>query len=136
MTTKEKNWKVIELPKTGKREKRSWYENTSVPYCTAFVYSKYHGNFIVKGYSNDVTDYLKENYTHYFYSMLLHGRDGDWTFWRFWKDGWYLSGGIEKTRRGVVREPFTLTKFRDGGRKEYKFKRMPSRWIPLMDKCK
>lgn len=140
--TTEKKWEEIVLPNTGRRQKVNWYDNTYVAYTTTFVYSKYNGNFIIKGYANDVRDYLKENHSHYFYNMVLHNEGKHRSIWRFWNDNWslYNASLIKRgsfwagNQRVVGRKPFKMIK-RGTGKKTYTFKRMPKRWIPLFDKC-
>lgn len=140
----QKKWKEITLPTPGRRKKVQWFDNTYVPYTTTFVYSKYSGNFIIRGYSNDVQEYLKKNHTHYFYNMcfISDGRVRA-TVWEFWNDNWSIRrtwefskkfpGHFILYRRG---DGYSHGKKSQGKRKEYRFKRIPSRWIPLMDKCK
>jgi len=54
-------------------------------YVLAFVYSK-KGNFLVKGYMNEVKEYIKKTYTHYFVNYSLWHNGEHRNFWSFWKN--------------------------------------------------
>lgn len=127
---KKKSLRVVTVPPNGRPD---WYLGA---YSLVFVYSKYDGNFLVKGYRGDVLDYLKKNHTHYFYYVSMWSSHGVRGHWQFWKDGVsiYAPAKMRKdwkfkiTNRGFswekkVAEPI-----------EYKLKRLPKRWIPEFDK--
>ena len=128
-----KKYPEIEVPATGKR---GWGGGA---YTLCFVYSKYKGNVVLKGYYQEVQDYLKKNYTHYYcnYSLWYHGGNRD--IWSFWKDG---IGIFEpsNTRKRVKWEirPYTCgyddVSLEDSNKKALYFKRLPKRWIPEFDK--
>ena len=75
-----KNYPVIVVPSNGKPD---WYEGA---YCLLFVYSKNNGNFILKGFNKEVTEYLQKNYTHYFYYKSMWSQGKSRGFWTFWKE--------------------------------------------------
>jgi len=135
-----KKYTVIDVPASGKR---TW---SGGAYTLCFVYSKNNGNFVLRGYSKEVQEYLKENYTHYFYNLSLwyHGNKRD--IWYFWKEG---IGVHQPHRRSKIFKgkdkwkfqvrPYTFWHASDEARKEADekslwFKRMPKRWIPEFDK--
>jgi hypothetical protein len=138
-----KKYPMIDVPASGTRRRMGG------AYTLCFVYSKYKGNFVLRGYSAEVEEYLKENYTHYFYNMSLwyHGNNRD--IWGFWKDdvGVYTPNRDSRIFKGEERWKFRVRprtgahswdwdyqekkKLADG--KELYFKRMPKRWIPEFD---
>ena len=134
-----KKYPVIEVPASGES---SWIGGA---YVLCFVYSKYNGNFVLKGYSREVEEYLKKNYTHYFYNMSLwyHGENRD--IWHFWKDGVGIHTPRRKSRifKGNDRWKFQVRPYVDwhcdeeekkrADEKTLWFKRMPKRWIPEFD---
>lgn len=117
-----KEFPVIEVPSDGKRR---WYGGA---YCTWFVYSKHNGNFILKGYHDEVEKYAQEHYTHYFYMNTMWCEKRHRGMWQFWKKGVYI---IEPSKaRKTFR--YRVTTFNEP-RKELTFKRIPNRWIPEFD---
>jgi len=134
-----KYYPVIEVPADGKKGV------IGGAYVLCFVYSKYQGNFVLKGYYREVKEYLKKNYTHYFYNMSMQWMGSHRDFWSFWKS----SIGVHeprKYRKGVSRQDqmFSVRRYVnwDAEDEEHKkadvetlrFKRMPKRWIPEFDK--
>lgn len=133
-----KKYPVIDVPATGNPE---WAGGA---YCLCFVYSKYHGNFVLKGYYKEVQEYLKKNYTHYFCNKSLWYHGGNRDIWEFWKEG---VGIFEPHRNSKsykgdakwkfqVREynhDFTDEEHSSKEKKSHWFKRMPHRWIPEFD---
>lgn len=132
-----KKYPVIEVPASGKP---NWGGGA---YCLCFVYSKYNGNFVLKGYLKEVEEYLKKNYTHYFYNKSLwhHGFYRD--IWGFWKDGVGIfepirSGRGRKQSYKIEVRPYVhwmddvITK-KEKSIKILTFKRLPKRWIPEFD---
>ena len=68
MENKEKrNYPIIDVPSDGKPK---WYGGART---MAFVYSKHKGNFIVRGFSHEVEEFLKKNFTHYFFYFSIYG---------------------------------------------------------------
>ena len=128
-----KKYPAIDIPADGKR---------GMPggaYCLCFVYSKYKGNFVLKGYVREVEEYLKKNYTHYFYNLSLwhHGQNRD--IWHFWKkDIGVFEVSIKERRKGKKNEirPYSDSVHDEAEleAKTFKFKRFPKRWIPEFDK--
>lgn len=122
---------IIDVPASGNY---CWIEGA---YSLLFVYSKYKGNFILRGYLGEVEKYLKENYTHYIYyrSMWYQGQSRGG--WKFWKDriGIFEPSKMFKTWKYQIRE---YSNWRDVDNdveeKSLYFKRIPHRWIPEFDK--
>ena len=131
-----KKYPVIEVPAEGKT---CWSEGA---YCLCFVYSKYNGNFVLKGYYREVKKYLKKNYTHYFYNMTLWHKGFSRNIWHFWKkDIGIFDVSIRERKRGKKTQvrPYSCSyenKFTEEEikSKTFYFKRLPKRWIPEFDK--
>jgi len=90
-----KKYPIIDVPASGKP---CWRQGA---YTLMFVYSKHHGNFILRGYIGEVKKYLKENYTHYFcYKSMWHNSEsrGHWDFWK--KDIGIFEPDKSKRNRG------------------------------------
>jgi len=141
-----KKYPIIDVPASGKSE---WMGGA---YTLCFVYSKYKGNFVLRGYLKEVEEYLKKNYTHYFYNLSLwyHGNNRD--IWKFWKDNIGIHKphkdskifkGKNKWKWQVI--PYgswsygvnSLEEKAERERREKEtlwFKRMPKHWIPEFDK--
>ena len=123
-----KEYPVIEVPASGNPV---WGGGA---YVFCFVYSKYSGNFILKGYSKEVEDYLRKNYTHYFCNITFFPNKGRRNYWRFWKKFVYIyepaTGKYNKTNN-----KFRVSGYGEDGKEkiEMKFKRLPKRWIPEFD---
>lgn len=132
-----KKYPVIDVPASGKS---GW---SGGAYCLCFVYSKYKGNFVLRGYIKEVEEYLKKNYTHYFCNFTLWYRGFNRDIWDFWKEdvGIFHPSIREKKRKKKKIEvrPFSAW-FEDDVTTEekdkmaLKFRRMPKRWIPEFDK--
>lgn len=128
-----KKYPTIEIPADGKRGM------SGGAYCLCFVYSKYKGNFVLKGYMREVEEYLKKNHTHYFcnYSLYHSGQNRD--IWHFWKkDIAIFDVSIKERRKGKKTE---VRPYMDSEpdkavleAKTFKFRRLPKRWIPEFDK--
>lgn len=122
-------------------------------YVLAFVYSKYKGNFVVKGYMREVEHYIEKNFTHYFVNYSLWHLGGHRDIWKFWKNSIGIHEPQRSTRRRKI-EPkdrkFRVRPYTDwswdvseeeherqkkqADEQELVFKRMPKRWIPEFDK--
>jgi len=109
-------------------------------YCICFVYSKYKGNVVLKGYRREVKKYLKKNFTHYFcnWSLWYHGQNRD--IWDFWKEsvGILQPDRSKKRGRRTKWEVYKVDRTKGYGEderypKRLFFKRMPKRWIPEFD---
>jgi len=139
-----KKYPVILVPADGKRGVAGG------AWCMAFVYTKYKGNFVVKGYLREVEAYIKKNFTHYFYNLSLWNLGGHRDIWYFWKNSVNIYDP-DKYKKGMKKEN-QMFRVRprcdwswDVSEKEYKrqhkeadktqllFKRMPKRWIPEFD---
>ena len=131
-----KKYPVIEVPAEGKT---CWGEGA---YCLCFVYSKYNGNFVLKGYYREVKKYLKKNYTHYFYNITLWHKGFSRNIWHFWKkDIGIFDVGVRERKKGRKTQvrPYSCSyenKFTEEEikSKTFYFKRLPKRWIPEFDK--
>ena len=127
---------MIEVPAEGKT---CWGEGA---YCLCFVYSKYNGNFVLKGYYREVKKYLKKNYTHYFYNITLWHKGFSRNIWHFWKkDIGIFDVGVRERKKGRKTQvrPYSCSyenKFTEEEikSKTFYFKRLPKRWIPEFDK--
>lgn len=128
-----KKYKVIEVSADGTS---GMYGGA---YTLCFVYSKYNGNFVLKGYLREVEKYLKENYTHYFYNLSLWNQGINRDIWYFWKKeiGIFHPAYNDK-RKGkkiLIRKYSYLFNVDEVDLKiELAFKRLPKRWIPEFDK--
>jgi len=138
-----KKYTVIDVPASGKP---TWMGGA---YTLCFVYSKNNGNFVLRGYHKEVEEYLKKNYTHYFYNMSLWYQGSNRDIWNFWKDGVGIHRPHRHSRifKGKDRwkfqvRPYTNSRMWDDDYEEKSkladekslwFKRMPKRWIPEFD---
>ena len=134
-----KKYSVIDIPATGKQD---WCDGA---FTLCFVYSKHKGNVVLRGYMREVKEYLKKNYTHYFYNMSLWSNGMNRDIWGFWKDD---IGIFEPHRHSRIfkdkdRWKFQVRPYRHWWDEEevkvsevetLYFKRMPHRWIPEFDK--
>jgi hypothetical protein len=138
LPVKKGRYPIIDVPANGKPR---WMYGA---YTLCFVYSKHNGNFILRGYRGEVMEYLKKNYTHYFYyvSMWSNGRSRG--HWEFWKEHIGIFGPYRNSRtfKGKSKwkfevRPYSSYKHVEDGYKDVEslwFKRMPHRWIPEFDK--
>ena len=125
---------IIDVPANGKPN----WSNGAFTLC--FVYSKYHGNFILRGYRGEVMDFLKENFTHYFCYISMWHRGKSRGHWKFWKDkivDIYEPNPRSKYMRSYKYQ--VVKHNRSNGNnfkqlKKFEFKRMPHKWIPEFDK--
>ncbi len=133
-----KKYPVIDVPASGKS---SWMGGA---FTLCFVYSKYNGNFVLRGFSREVEEYLKKNYTHYFYNMSLWHQGANRDIWHFWKDNIGIHTPHRKSRifKGNDRWKFQVIPYvnwydeeaeKIANEKILWFKRMPKRWIPEFD---
>lgn len=130
-----KKYPIIDIPADGKSGMMGG------AYCLCFVYSKYKGNVVLRGYMREVENYLKENYTHYFcnFSLWYRGRNRD--IWKFWKKDISIYEPM-RTSKYFKRGKWKVKKYDSDSiksgeysvEKEFKFKRLPKRWIPEFDK--
>lgn len=138
-----KKYPIIDVPASGRRG----MSGGAYTYC--FVYSKYSGNFILRGYSREVEEYVKKNYTHYFYNLSLwhHGNNRD--IWFFWKKdiSIHTPNRHSKIFKGNDRWKFNVVpridthswnddyeeKQKLANQKSLWFKRMPKHWIKEFD---
>ena len=132
---KTKKYPVIEIPASGKS---SWAGGA---WCFCFMYTKHHGNFILKGFYKEIKEYIKaKKYTHYFYNMAFMNngkcRHNNWNFWK-------NDVGIFSPRKYFNKwdSKYTIrcfyTEYEDESPRTdlvLELKRMPHRWIPEFDK--
>ena len=132
-----KKYPVIDVPADGKK---SWMGGA---YCLCFVYSKYKGNFVLRGYVREVEEYLKKNYTHYFCNLSLWSSGFNRDIWKFWKADvgiFHPSLRDKKRKKNKIEVRAYSSWFEDDTTTEEKdnvalhFKRMPKRWIPEFDR--
>jgi len=133
-----KKYPEIEVKAEGKT---CWGDGA---YCLCFVYSKYNGNFVLKGYYREVKEYLKKNYTHYFYNMSLWHKGFNRDIWGFWKkDIGIFNVSLRERKKGKKTQVRPYSYY--GGEenriskeelqaKTFEFRRLPKRWIPEFDK--
>jgi hypothetical protein len=133
-----KKYPIIDVPASGKS---TWMGDA---YTLCFVYSKYNGNFVLRGYMKEVEAFLKKNHTHYFYNLSLWSNGFSRDIWGFWKDGFFIhkpdkkyskySGANYKWSVGRYTDSY-LSDGENQIRKEKRlqFKRLPKRWIPEFD---
>jgi len=127
-----KKYPVIEVPADGEHGRMGG------AYCLCFVYSKYSGNFVLKGYHREVVAYLKKNYTHYFYNMSLWYQGFHRDIWDFWKkDVTIFTTSIRERKKGKKIEVRPYWKHgideEELEKQILRFKRLPKRWIPEFD---
>ena len=134
-----KELKIIEVPASGIKD---WYGGA---YTIAFVYSKNNGNFIVKGYYEEVNTYIEKTYTHYFVnytlwsSNFLHEKQFR-TIWKFWISKYHIQ---PPDRKRVKPSPYykntpcykwVLSRWGSDFKKE--FRRFPKHLINEFDNLK
>lgn len=122
-----KLYNVIDVPADGERK---WYGGART---MAFIYSRDLGNFIVKGFSDEVEKYIKANYTHYFYyfSMWCNGESRG--YWHFWKNDVTIltpSRSSKSWKYRVVKSYENGYPLPNNLKISLEFKRLPKRWIP------
>ena len=130
-----KKYPVIDIPADGKSG------IAGGAYCLCFVYSKYKGNVVLRGFMREVENYLKKNYTHYFCNFSLWHRGRNRDIWKFWKKdvSIYRSSRRLKYSR---KKKWKIKKYdhtknysdEDHVVEQLEFKRLPKRWIPEFDK--
>lgn len=136
MKSKKTNYPVIEVPNSGKSgmDGGAW--------CFYFMYTKNHGNFILKGYMKEIRAYIKEKgFTHWFanYTIFYEGKVRA-TNWCFWKDNIGIFspsnfGGRGWDSKYQMREYTSpYPEERKSTKPRLEFKRMPHKWIPEFDK--
>lgn len=131
-----KELEVIEVPASGNPD---W---SGGAYCLVFVYSKYKGNFVLKGYRKEVKEYLEKNYTHYFANYTLWSNIGFRSIWSFWVQGYYI---LEPNRKRTKPDKmysnkpmykWSLRNFSKENSTNLKFRRFPKMWIKEFDNLK
>jgi hypothetical protein len=128
-----KKYPVIHVPADGHPE---WYGGARAMY---FVYSKDHGNFILEGYHREVSEYLKKNYTHYFYRYTYWYNGKSRGGWKFWKDtvGIIAPSKLRKEWKYEIRlwtGGRHYVSVEESNKTKLSLKRLPKRWIPEFDR--
>ncbi|RLD65614.1 MAG: hypothetical protein DRI95_08325 [Bacteroidetes bacterium] len=123
--------KEIILPNSGKK---SWMGGA---YTLTFVYSK-EGNYHLKGYIDEVEEYLKKK-KYWFANFTLWSNGEHRSIWSFWKSNVFFNRPNRKpdyhnnkslhTYKWVVKQ-YGLDKEND---KRVVFKRLPKRWVKEME---
>lgn len=131
-----KKYPLIKVQSSGKS---TWMGGART---LCFVYSKNQGNFVLEGFRDEVEQYLKKNYTHYFCYMSMWHLGRSRGSWWFWKNSVGIfspnKSGKHKDWKYTVR-PYTSfyepvnEEYKDIEKKTFLFKRMPKRWIPEFD---
>ncbi len=120
-----KNYPIIDVPANGNR---MWVGGA---YSLCFVYSKYNGNFILRGYSHEVNEYLAKNYTHYFYYKSLWSNGRSRGGWYFWKKNVYIMR--DRSFSKIKKKYFKMKICNHSIGITHTFKRFPNRWIAEFD---
>ncbi|MFW6246725.1 MAG: hypothetical protein ACOC22_00920 [bacterium] len=129
-TRKKYNFPIIDVPANGRP---NWWEGA---YTLCFVYSKHNGNFILRGWRGEVMEYLKKNYTHYFYYVSMWHDGVSRGHWEFWKDNITIFEPSKMRKEWK----YKVVKYSAGGlygRERVlglEYKRLPKQWIKEFDK--
>jgi len=134
-----KDLNVIHIEPSGKK---SW---SGGAYTIAFVYSKHKGNFIVKGYYDEVKSYIKKTYTHYFVNYTLWStnflKQKEFrSIWYFWNEKYHISKPDRRRTKSTSyykNNPcykWVISCWDGDFKKE--FRRLPKRWINEFDNLK
>ena len=128
-----KKYPIIKVPANGNPD---WYEGART-WC--FVYSKFHGNFILEGYRGEVEEYLKKNYTHYFCYISMWNQGHSRGHWHFWKDNVSIfePSKHRKDWKYLIRQSTSFKPQHEVDeimRKSIHLKRLPKRWISEFDR--
>jgi hypothetical protein len=116
-----KEFKEIVLPNKG-------HEGHN-PYTLAFVYAE-NGNLLVKGYIQEVNEYLKTLGQKYFTRYTFYNQGEHRGHWKFYKDGVYISTPDIKRRKKDSKNKYEFVSYITKPITTLKFKRIPNRWIP------
>lgn len=132
MEKQKKNWPVIEVPASGNR---GW---SGGAFTLAFVYSN-SGNFLLKGYYEEVQNYIKKRKTEglkYFVRYVLIHEGKKREILRFYLDhiGIFSPSRICSSKRWTKdSRKFIIREYTNGFKQvsdlKIKLKRMPNRWI-------
>jgi hypothetical protein len=127
----EKKWKEFVIPNSGKP---TW---SGGAYVLAFVYSN-KGNFILKGYCEEVHEKLKSmTDLKWFANFTLWNCRQHRSIWYFWKKGVgiFTPQGVDEYQK---RRNWEFRRYAELGQRSngpvLKFKRLPKRWVQEMEK--
>lgn len=119
---------VIEVPNSGRTD---W---TGGAFCLTFVYSP-KGNFLVKGYVRESSEYIQNHFDRYFYRRVMYRKRTSRTSFYFSdvcrlhiKEPRLKNRGYN--RRFIV-QPYSYEENHDAIRLQ--FKRFPTKWVPEFD---
>lgn len=125
-----KQLKVIEIPKTGKKD---WGGGA---FTYAFVYSN-KGNFLVKGYLREVEIYIGKNFSRYFVRLVLYNHGEHRDIMKFGDNcRLYLGEPKDKTTNGRGNWRYEVSPYgyhTNLNAIKLSFKRFPNKWIPEFD---
>jgi hypothetical protein len=129
-----KVYPIIQVPSSGKR---GWMGGARSLF---FIYSRDKGNFILEGYNKEVEDFLKKNFTHYFYRYTYWFCGEHRGGWKFWREsiGIFEPSKARKEWKFIIR-PYSTVYGKQVSEQQMKeltfhFKRLPKRWIPEFNK--
>ena len=124
-----KELEVIEVKPSGIK---SWGGGA---YTIAFVYSKHNGNFIVKGYMDEVRKYIESTLTHFFVNYTYWSNNGFRSYWAFWKSNYYIRQPERRKLKPSIYSPhktrykWQICNFSKENPINLQFRRFPNRWI-------
>lgn len=121
-----KNWPVIIPEKTSHK---CWSNGA---YSLCFVYSN-KGNFLLKGYVGDITNYLNELKTQgykFFYNLRMYSNGESRGYWTFYNRNTPEGCTIIEPDIRDKQYHFRVTNFDNI---DLKFKRLPNKWIKEFD---
>lgn len=120
-----KKFEEIIVPADGNPR---WYGGA---YALAFVYSN-TGNYLVKGYHDEVKAYVRENFKKYFVNYSLWWQGHHREIWKFWKEsvGVFSPSGVFKHKKWEIRR-YMMGGVTDGP--IVRFKRLPKCWVKELD---
>lgn len=127
----EGKYPIYDIPPSGKS---NWMDGA---FTLCFVYSKYNGNFIIRGYRKEVMEFLEKNFTHYFCYISMWNDGQSRGHWKFWKDNNVTIFAPSPRSKYMPSYKYKVVKYYPNSFDrmiELKFKRMPHRWIPEFDK--
>jgi len=104
-------------------------------YTLAFVYSN-TGNFLVKGYHDEVEKYIKRNFDKYFVNYSLWSQGHSRNIWDFWKESIGIFPPSKRNDKWEIRCYGTYNKKGHWHIKEKNtllFKRLPKCWVKELE---
>lgn len=118
----------IIIPSSGEK---SWAGGA---YAIVFVYSKTKGNFVLKGYMREVSEYLK-NISHWFAKFTLWQYGECRSIYRFWKKDVYINSPARKPSKYTPKPyKWRFTSYVNKPSTDLYFRRLPERWVKELEK--